>query len=645
MRLDGETVTIVGVAPRALEAFDARVRFVRPVTWDPAKVNPQMRHANYLQLFARLKPRAELGSAQAEAETIEKRFYDSTVPFMRAFIDRSAAHIQIGAVQVERVKPLKSTLIMLQGGVLFVLLIGCVNIANLLLTRANGRQSELAIRFALGATRGIIARQLLLETLLLTTLGTILGLGLAWGAVAAMNHYRANMMDAILPFTLDGRVLGFTILISLGAALLISVVPIVHILRANLMGLIHRSSRGASGSAGVRALSSVLIVAQVAIALVLLAGAGLLIHSFVNALAVDPGFDPKGVVTGRIAIPAAHRSSEDAARTLRERVVAAMKEIPGVSAVALAGSVPFKGEIPINALTLESDVLPPGAPQPGAFIVVASPDYLATLHLRLLEGRFFEPRDEVPGSRVFVVDQAFAEKFFPGRSAVGGRFTFGGRPQKDSDWPTIIGVVRNVPHNGVEDRSGNPFVYQVANGRPGGLTLFLRTTRPTTEMIALMREKLRAIDPAIALFETGSLEDSMATSFSQRRAIMVLLGAFALLALFLSALGIYGVLAYDVAQRTREIGVRGAIGATPRQIVGFIMQQGLWKTSIGLVIGLVGAVLLSRTMKALLFDLSFTDPWAYVIVSVVLLTVAALASYLPARRGAKINPTEALRAE
>jgi putative ABC transport system permease protein len=645
VRIDGDTCTIIGVVPRALESFDARIRFIRPYAWDPARVNPQSRHANYVQLFARLKPAATLGQALAEGETLERRFYDGAPPPLRTFIDRSGARIQMGSVQAERVQPLKSTLLMLQGGVILVLLIGCVNIANLLLARANGRQSELAVRFALGATRGLISRQLLIETLLLTTLGTALGLGIAWSAVAAMNHYRADMMAEALPFTLDGRVLAFTVGVSVLAALLISFVPIIHVVRANLMELIHRSSRGSSGSAGVRALSSILIVGQVAVALMLLAGAGLLIHSFIRAIAVDPGFDPRGVITGRIAIPQPLRATDDAARTLQDRVQQAMKEIPGVESVALSFAVPFQGGLPINALTLFEDTLPPGSPQPGAYRVFVTPDYLAALRLRLVEGRFFERADTAPGQRGMVVDETFAKRFFPGRSALGGRFVFGGRPDKDSDWPTIIGVVRNVPHNGVEDHSGNPFVYQLVAGRPGGLTLFLRTSRPATDMIALMREKLRVIDPSIALFDTGSLQTFIDSSYNQRRAVMLLLGCFALLALFLSAIGIYGVLAYDVSQRTREIGVRGAIGASYYEIVGLILRQGLWKTGIGLVLGLVGALLLSRTMKSLLFDLSATDPWAYVAVSIVLLLVAALASYLPARRAAKINPIEALRVE
>jgi putative ABC transport system permease protein len=277
--------------------------------------------------------------------------------------------------------------------------------------------------------------------------------------------------------------------------------------------------------------------------------------------------------------------------------------------------------------------------------VTASPEYLATLRLQLVDGRFLEAADAQPGRTVFVVDENFARKYFPGRSAVGGRFTFGNRPTNEADWPTVVGVVKDVPHKGVEDLSGIPFIYQVLGGQPSNLAVFLRTPRNAAEMVPLIREKLRAIDPALSLFESGPLLDAINESFTQRRAIMLLLGAFAGLALFLSALGIYGVLAYDVTQRTREIGVRGAIAAKPPQIVALIMRQGLWKTGLGLVIGLIGAVVLSRYLATLLFEPRPTDPRAYAAVPAVFLVVAALASYLPARRAARINPVDALRAE
>jgi predicted permease len=460
------------------------------------------------------------------------------------------------------------------------------------------------------------------------------------------NFYLAKMLPQSLPAALDWRVLGFAVALALAVGVIIGLIPVFHILRTNLAAVIQSSSRGASSGRGVRALSGALVVAQVAVALMLLTGAGLLIHSFAQALRVDTGLDPANVVTARIALTREHRASDEAALKLRERLLQAMREIPGVTSVALAASTPFQGGLPINAFTLENDTLPPGSPQPGAFRVLVTPGYLDTLGLQLVEGRFYADVDQTPDRRHFVVDQSFARKFFPDRSAVGGRFSFGGRPQNPEDWPTIIGVVKDVPHNGVEEKSGNPFIYQVVQGgRPAGLTLFLRAPRPSADVVSALRAKVREIDPALPLFEAGALEEAVGSSFDNRRAVMLLLAAFAVLALFLSALGIYGVLAYDVSQRTREIGMRAAIGASRGQIVGLILRQGLWKGGLGVGLGLVGAAALSSSITTLLFDVQPTDPAVYAIVSLVLIGVTALASYLPARRASRIDPLVALRDE
>jgi len=535
---------------------------------------------------------------------------------------------------------------LLQGCVAFVLLIGCVNVANLLLVRSNARQSELAIRSALGAGRGTIARQFLMESLLLTSLGTVLGLGVAWGALRLTNYYLAKMLPQSLPASLDWRVLGFAVALTAVVGLLIGLIPVFHFLRTNLAAVIQTNSRGSSSSRGVRMLSSVLVVAQVAVALVLLTGAGLLIRSFAEALKVDTGIDASHVITARIALAQQHRASNEAANSIRERLLQSMKEIPGVTSVALALSTPFQGGLPINAFTLENDTLPPGAPQPGAYRVIVTPGYFKTLGLTLVDGRFLEEGDMAPGRQLFVVDQSFARKFFPNGSAVGGRFTFGNRPAKPEDWPVIVGVVKDVPHNGVEEKSGNPFLYQLMQGgRPAGLTLFLRTDRSTADVLTAVREKVRAVDPQSPLFDVGVLQEAVDSSFDNRRAVMLLLATFAGLAVFLSALGIYGVLAYDVSQRTREIGVRSAIGASRGQISNLILQQGFWKGGIGVVLGLIGAFVLSRSMTSLLFNVKATDPAVYVAVAALLIAVALLASYLPARRASRIDPLVALRDE
>jgi predicted permease len=486
-----------------------------------------------------------------------------------------------------------------------------------------------------------------LESLLLTSLGAALGLGVASGALRVTNFYLEKMLPQSLPASLDWRVLGFAVALTVVVGLLIGLIPVFHILRTNLAEVIQRSSRSASSGRGVRTLSGVLVVAQVAVALMLLTGAGLLIRSFAEALRVDTGLEAKNVVTARIALTRDHRASDEAANKIRERLLQAMREIPGVTSTALAFATPFQGGLPINAFTLENDTLPPGSPQPGAFRVIVSPGYLETLGLKLLEGRFYQEADTVPGQRIFVVDQSFARKFFPNGSAVGGRFAFGPRPAKPEEWPVIIGVVKDVPHNGVEEKSGNPFIYQIMQqgGRPAGLTMFLRTSRPVADAVTALRDKVRSIDPGLPLFDVGGLEEAVASSFDNRRAVMLLLAAFAGLALFLSALGIYGVLAYDVSQRTREIGVRSAIGASRAQIASLILRQGLWKAGIGVALGLIGAALLTRSMTSLLFNVQPTDPSAYAAVSLVLIAVALLASYLPARHASRIDPLAALRDE
>jgi predicted permease len=644
LMLDGENFEIVGVAPHDFEAFDARTKFVRPMAWPPDRVTQFARYGVSPQLYGRLKPEATIAIAFAQVAGLEKQFYDAAPPQVREFLDRSGHVIGVNTVQAQRVEPLKGSLYLLQGGVLFVLLIGCLNVANLLLARSNARQDELAIRVALGAGRGAIARQLLVESTLLVWLGAALGLGLAWLALTASNRFISQLMPTTLPFKIDGRVLGYTALVASVMSLVIGLLPIVHVLRGNLLGVIQSRSRSASTGKGVRTLSSALVVAQVAFALILLTGAGLLIHSFANAIAIDPGFEPRQMIAARVALPGKYQKDNGTVQ-FQQRLLASLREIPDLTA-SLATATPFATGLPINAFGLRDYTLPPGASQPGAFHLGASPTYLDALHIPLREGRWFNDTDTDKSRRVFVVDENFAKRFFPGKSAVGQHLTFGGPPAKEEDWPEIVGVVGNVRHNGVEEKSGNPYLYHPLTQTPfGEVSVLIRTARPVVEAIALLREKIAAIDPALPVFQAGPMDSVITTRLNNRRAIMLLLGSFAGIALLLSAIGIYGVLAYDVSQRTREIGIRGAIGATREQIVTLILHQGLWKTGIGLAAGIAGALALSRYMTTLLFDVKSTDPLVYVVVTLLLLMTAVLASYLPARRAARIDPLVALRSE
>ena len=644
LRIDGDNYEIIGILPRQFEAFDANIRFVRPMAWNPKDVNEAARYGVTPRLYGRLKAGSTLAEALSQVAALEKAVYDTGPAGLKDFLDRSGHIIGVETVQNQRIEPVRSTLYLLQGAVLFVLLIGCVNVANLLLARSNGRQAEIGIRIALGAGRGVIARQLLIESALLTFLGGLLGLGLASLSIQVANYYITRLMPSALPFSLDGRVMGFSAILTLVMALGIGAFPVLHLLGGSLLGALHGRNRAASSGRSVRAVSSALVVIQVAFALMLLTGAALLIHSFSKAVSVDPGFDPKNVVSARIALTSSY-FKEDKIRPFQAKLLDALREIPGAE-TSISSATPYGTGLPILAFSIRNSTLPPGSPQPGAFIVGTSPSYLKTLHIPLVEGRWFNDSDTEKSRQVYVVDQDFAKRFFPNHSAIGQNITFGNTPEQQADWPEIVGVVGTVKHNGVEESSGNPFLYYPITQFPSGqLSVLVRSGRPTAEVFALIRDKVRSIDPALPVFQTNTLENMISDKLESRRAIMLLLLSFAASALLLAAVGIYGVLAYDVSQRMREIGIRGAVGASREQIVNLILRQGLWKTAFGLVIGIIGALLLGHFVSGLLYGVRTTDPLAYASVSVLLFGIGSLASYLPALKAARVDPVIALRSE
>ena len=592
VRIDDEAYQIIGVAPRELEAFDARMKFVVPLSWPPAAENPQGRYGVGIQLFGRLKPGVTAAQADAEAKVLEKRYVDAGPPPLKAFVERSGMTMNVGGVQEQRVQPVRAILLMLQGGVAFVLLIGCVNVANLLLVRSNARQSELAIRSALGAARSTIARQFLMESLLLTSLGTLLGVGLAWGVLRVTNYYLAKMLPQSLPASLDWRVLAFAVALTAVVGLLIGLIPVFHILRTNLAAVIQSNSRGSSSSRGVRALSSALVVAQVAVALVLLTGAGLLIYSFAEAC--ESRYRTRGGERGH----GAHRADARTSRQRRGRQLDSRTPVAGDerdSGGDVGGAVHFDA---IPGGTADQRVHP-GERHPAAGLAAAgrlSGDRDAGVRRNAgteAGGRpLLRRRGSAPGRRQFVVDQSFARKFFPNGSALGGRFAFGGRPAKPDEWPVDHrGRQRRAAQRGRGEERQPVHLSTPAAGRTTRRIHDVPADEPVDgDAVAALRNKVRAIDPASPLFEVGVLQEAVDSSFDNRRAVMLLLAAFAGLAVFLSALGIYGVQAYDVSQRTREIGVLSAIGASRGQISGHILKQGLWKGGIGVGLGLIGAV-------------------------------------------------------
>ncbi|MEO6568732.1 MAG: ABC transporter permease [Opitutaceae bacterium] len=646
IKLGGESFTIIGVAPRSLEALNTDTTVLKPFEWQPQQANPQARFGQTAVMYARVKPGVAHSAALAQLDTFEKRYQEIMPADRLAFLEKIGFQVRLNGVRAEQTKSVRTSLLMLQGGALFVLLLGSVNVANLMLARANARQAELALRQALGAGRGAIARQMLVEGVLLAGGGAVLGLALAWASLRLINTYTTSIVREVDPIRLDGTILSVTLLVTCAVAGLIALLPVVKTWRTNLLVSLQGGTRGASAGGGMRNASGLLVTAQVALALMLLIGASLLLRSFTRVLAIDPGFDAAHVVQGRTVFGFPGQTQEGIKST-QDLILERMKEIQGVEQVAYTGSFPLFAGFPTSSFPVQGMAAQGTDAIPTAYFIMVSPDYFEVMGMRLLEGRGFTEAD-TPGPtgppRALIVDQNFARKYFPDRSAVGEAALISGPNMKPEDMPRIVGVVSAARLSGLEDVSGIPFVF-IPIGTSPAFSLVLRTSRPASVVVPLMREKLRSVDPSAPLYHEGPLRDDLDGMLANRRGVMWLLAAFAGIALLLSVVGIYGMLAYDVSQRTKEIGIRSAIGASRAQIVSLILKQGLWKTGIGLVIGLGGAFYLSRYMGSLLFEVEPTDLLVFTSVPLLLVSVAVLASWLPARRAAKVDPVIALRAE
>lgn len=645
--LTGRLYTVVGVMPKAYEELSIAPKLLRPFVVRPEHMNPQWRTAGMGAITARIKTGVAHGAALAQLQTLEHRFRDSVAdPGVRDHLYRGGHRMGLKKLRDKQTEPVRKSLLMLQGGALLVLLLGCVNVASLMLARANTRQAEFAVRQSLGAGRLALSRQLFTEAAVLAVTGAALGLGLAVASLPVVNGYLAAIIFGIPPVKLDWDLVGLTLLVSFGVSLLIGFLPVLRIWRTgSLQRAIQGGTRGASTSVGIRAMSGILVVAQVALALILLVGAGLLIRSFSKVMAIDPGFDASQVIHARVAYDSSYRDME-MLKGLQNRILEKMREIPGVESVSISGRMPGYGDSRSENLPLKG--MPPGqdGTYPTAAVFGVSPEYFETMGIRLLEGRNFTAADNLPDARwVFIVDRLFAERYFPDRSALGQEFGFIPRGQDPDAFPRIIGVVEVARVSGLENPNREPYVYNAIGTSRGGLSIEFRTKRTFEDMMPIIRAQLRAVDPILPIYQAQSMQTRLDEASANRRGVMLLLGIFSGVALVLAAVGIYGMLSYDVTQRTKEIGIRAAIGATREQIVALILKQGMMKTGLGMVIGLGGAFFLSRYLGSLLYEVDPRDLPVFAGVTFLILLVAFFASWLPARRAAKIDPMVALRSE
>ncbi len=538
---------------------------------------------------------------------------------------------------------------MLLAAVGFVLLIACANVANLLLARASARQREIAIRRALGAGRGRLVRLLLTESLLLASAGGLLGLAMAQWGIEVLVRFSPARFPRLTEVGVDLRVLAFTLAASLATGVLFGLAPALHASGSDLGENLKDGARGGSGGVRGGRLRSALVVCEFALSLVLLVAAGLLVRTLWRLQRVDPGFDSRNLDTASLWLPQPNlietgRYYEQAARVvLFRRILERAEALPGVQAAVAATRAPFGLNRANSTFRIEGRD-PDHGGIASADLASVSPGYFAAMRIPLVGGRFFTDHDEEKSEPVAILSESLARLAFPGEDPIGRRVQLPTR-QGPGPWTTIVGVVKDVKMEAL-DLDDRPALYrplwQVSSM---SLTLVLRGPGRPGELAARIEDAVRRIDPELPVYAVRSMDEAMASSVSQRRFAMRLLALFAAGALALSALGIYGVVAYTVARRTREIGIRMALGALPGDVLALVMRQGLHLILGGVAVGLVGALALTRALAALLYGVSPRDPVTFGAIAGLLVVVALAATWLPARRAARVDPVEALRSE
>ncbi|HWS52483.1 MAG TPA: ABC transporter permease [Pyrinomonadaceae bacterium] len=649
VRYNGESWTVVGVMPAEFDFYgrnNLNNEFFIPLGRLTDQSYMRDRSSHPVMVTARLRPGVSLERADAELRAIAARLGEQ-------FPESNRGNgVSVRPFLDDYVGDVRPALMMLTVAVGLVLLIACANVANLLLARGAARRREIAVRVALGAGRGRVVRQLLTESLLLSAAGGALGLLLAAWGVAALAGLSPDTLPRSEGLALDARAFGFALLVSVVTGLLFGLAPALQTSRVDLQAALKEGGARVAGGAGGRWLRGSFVVAEVALSLVLLVGAGLLVKSFWRLMRVDPGFDARGVLTLRLRLPdAKYREASQTAAFLGE-VARRVRALPGVREVSVTSGFPL-GRSSENGYVVEGR---PEPRQPGewpvADVVSADGSYHRALGIALVAGRHFDERDTADSPPVVTVDDEFVRRHFPQAApaeALGRRVRFGGEGEP---WREIVGVTRHVRHNGL-DAEGHPGInrpWTQMNPRwmaeyTRAMDLVVKTSGEPAGLVAAVRREVQAVDKDQPLGNVRTLEELLAQSLGPRRFSLWVVGVFAGLALALGAVGLYGVLSYVVAQRTREIGVRLALGAEGRDVLGLVIRHGMALALAGVGVGLVAALALTRLMSGLLYGVSATDPATFAAIALLLLAVALLASYLPARRATKVDPLVALRHE
>jgi putative ABC transport system permease protein len=636
--LDGMPFTVIGVTPPAM-AIPRNAVYWRPLVFAPSNIAPQARGAQYIFVVGRLRADIDLAAANSAMATVANRL---AVDFPRTNQGRAMTAVLMQERMVSGIRP---ALRVLLGAVMVVLLIACVNVANLLLARAYGRTREVAVRAALGAGRRRLIQQFLAESLVLGVGGGLAGLGVAFWATRALVALGPSSVPRLVEVTLDWRVLAFTMGTALATSVVFGLVPAMASAGRGATRSISSAGRGTVGPGGTR-LRKILVTAEFALAVVLLAGAGLLLRSYQRISAVDPGFSPDRVLTFNVALPSMKYESNDAVSRFMADYVDRLAHSPGVESASAVFGLPLADDF-----SASSSFTRPGetdtASSPSLGMRVITPDYFRTLRIPLRSGRLFDARDDAVGPEVVVINEEAARRYWPGVNPIGQQLHLGVRlvSKVRSGQKTIVGVVGDVKF-GALDAATPPEVYLPHAQHPvSDLTIAVRSSGDPLSLVPTARISLAAIDRELPMADIRTMNDLVGRSIAERRFVMLLIGAFATLAVLLAAIGIYGVLAYLVTQRVQEIGVRLAIGASPADVVRLFVREGAMLTVIGLACGLAGALAAAQALNSLLFGVRATDPSTFAGVTVALAIVAFVASYVPARRAARVDPMTALRTD
>jgi putative ABC transport system permease protein len=638
--LSDENFTVVGVMPPGFEDLLA-ANFYKPAdVWAPVGYDVTQswacRDCGHLNAFARLKPGVTFDQAKAEM--------DAVMNGMMREHPKIYAHPGIAMIRLQDrlVGELRQGLLVLLVAVGFVLLIACANVANLLLARGNERAREMAIRLALGASRPRLIRQLSTESLSLSLAGAGAGLLLAmWGTELLVKLSPATMLKLQEAKT-DWRVLGFTLLLSLMASVLFGSFPALQASKSDVQLALKEGGNSSQSGRQNRA-RGLLVVVEIALAMVLLVGAGLLIRSFERILSVTPGFEQRNLLAMTVpAIGARYRQDEQVVAFYR-RMLDRVKALPGVEAAGIVSNIPFSGSYDTSGFNIEEKPLQNPAEAPQAQRYGITPDYLRAMGIPLLRGRPFNEQDSASAPLVALINETAAKRNWPNEDPIGKRISLG-NVEKDP-LRTIVGIVGDVSHYGLDDQTEMQAYVPHAQWTDSYMKLVVRASIDPASLTAAVRNEIRAMDAGAPVYDIATMRQMVSSSVAQRRFTLTLLSVFAAIALFLAAIGIYGVISHTVGQRMREIGIRVALGAQTGDVMKLIIGQGMILAAAGVSIGLVGALGLTRLMEGLLFGVSATDPLTFAAISLLLVLVAMLACYIPARRAAKVDPMVALRCE